>query len=160
MKRLFQLTFVTIISIAFHSCSKNKISSNNIISGSSQWTFKGITYGGLITTNDTNNIGLVIDVFKSTNGVSDSISITFWSHPTASATFTLNNGTLPKPDSNACTMLLNHSGDLYISTGKIGDKVNLRISGDTLTASFTNITILINDTSFVTETVSGILIKQ
>jgi hypothetical protein len=161
MKILSRLSLATILAIVFISCSKSHSNSNSGTSISSEWTFKGVTYKGLITSNDsTTNTGLVTDVLKSSNGTSDDISITFWSHPTSSATFTVNNGTLPKPDPATCTIVLSHAGNFYVSTDKAGDKVDLNISGDTLTASFKNITLIINDTSFVTGTVSGTLIKQ
>lgn len=160
MKKLFQIALIFITSVIFFNCNKSSTSTNNITSTSSQWTFKGITFRGLTTSNDSANIGLVRDVLKSENGGLDSISITFWSHPAVSATFTVNRGNLPQPDPVACTILVNHAGNMYVSTGKAGDKVDLKISGDTLTTTFTNVTVKINDTSFVTQTVSGTLIKK
>lgn len=161
MKKIFQITLVLITSIAFYSCSKNT-STKNTTSDSSQWTFKGVTYTGLATSYDTTDVDVnpVSDVLKSTNEVSDSISIIFWTHPTVSATFTVNSGNLPRPDPTTCTIWLYHAGDMYASTGKAGDSVDLKISGDTLTATFKNVTLIIGDTSFVTQTVSGTLIKK
>ena len=161
MKKLFQLVSIAIILITFYRCSKTSTNSNNIPPTSSQWTFKKITYQGVGTSYDT--IGTIppsSSVLKSSDSATDNIYVTFWVKPTDSGSFAVNRGNLPQPLPNTCTIALNHAGNVYFSTGKIGDKVDLKISGDTLTASFINITVEINDTSFATANVSGTLIKK
>jgi hypothetical protein len=160
-KKLFQLTLIAIILIAFYGCRKISTNSNNISPISSQWTFEKITYKGIGTSYDT--VGTnppSSSILKSSDSATDKISVTFWVKPKAGGTFVVNSGNLPQPLPNTCTIVLNHAGDIYFSTGKSGDKVDLAISGGTLTASFTNVTVEVTDTSFATTNVSGILIKK
>jgi hypothetical protein len=161
MKKLPSIFIIAIVSIIIQSCSKNNTSSNNnTLSDSSQWVFKGVTYTGVSTTYDTTSGTYLSGVLASTNNIADSISIVFYSHPSANGVYKLDNGTLPKPNPADCTIWVLHAGGTYVSTGAAGDSARLTVSNGKLTASFTNITTEIRDTSFVTATVSGTLIQQ
>ena len=144
MKSFFLTSLISISLIIFYGCSK---SSSTTTTSSSQWTLKGVKYTGLATVYDTSSS---LGTLTSADAAGHFVSVTFYTHPTSSSSFTETDGSIV--NSIDCLIDVYDGTNIFSSTGVTGDKVNLTISGGKLTASFTNVTVLYNSTS---STVSG-----
>jgi hypothetical protein len=158
MKKIIQHTVIGLIALAVCSCSKTSGSSNSSTTGPNQWTLKGTTYTGLsIGYNDTTS-GLGVLVSAAAGG--NTLTVIFYSHPATNGAFMVTNGGVTAPGTQCMIQVgvyKNNAYDIYTSTGKTGDQVNLTISGGKVKVSFTNITVSDNAT---TATVSGNLAQQ
>jgi hypothetical protein len=158
MKKLSLLVLIAITAIIFFGCSKSKTSPATAAS-STEWTLNGTTYKGLVTTyNDTTTgLGILVSVDPAGNY----LSVIFYSHPAANGTYTVTNGGVTSLDNTDCQIecgvYTGSASDIYTSTGKTGDQLNLSISGGKLKVSFTNITVAYNQTI---TTVSGTALQQ
>jgi hypothetical protein len=158
MKKIIQAAAIVLIALAICGCSKSSGSASSTTNGPSQWTLKGTTYTGLVTGYNDTSSGLGILVSAAAAG--NTLSIIFYSHPAANGAFMVTNGGVTAPGTQCMIQVgvyNNNTYDIFTSTGKTGDQVNLTISGGKIKVSFTNITVSDNTT---TSTVSGNLTQQ
>jgi hypothetical protein len=154
MRKLFFASLITFTCIIFYGCSK---SNKNASSASTEWTFNGNTYKGVITGYDSLS---AFPILSSKDSALNTIYLVFNSRPTANSTYTVVENVMDSATINPyVTISLGSatSNISYNSTGKTGDKVNVTITGGKLHAEFSNITIL--STVDIT-TVSGTLIQD
>jgi hypothetical protein len=137
MKKLFLLAMTAVL---FYGCSKNNSSSTTTPS-TTQWTLNGVTYKGVLTGyNDTSSgLGILVSVDAKGN----SLSVIFFSHPSADGTYVVTNGSAIPANSVYIQMYLYNgsAGEIYTSTGKAGDQLNLTITNAKIKVSFTGITL-------------------
>jgi hypothetical protein len=150
MKKLLLLILTIVTTILFYNCKKSETPTPT----SSQWTFKGITYKGLITGyDDTTSISFAHIV--SVDAASNSLSVNFYSHPVGNSDYTvINNSTLNTDTDCLVQVVVNNVS--YTSTGIGGGKVSVTISAGKLTATFNNIPVANGSTTL---NVSGTLIQ-
>ncbi len=137
MKKLFLLA---LIAVFFYGCSKSNSGSTTKPS-TSQWTLNGVTYKGVLTGyNDTSSgLGILVSVDAKGN----SLSVIFFSHPSADGTYVVTNGSAVPANSVYIQMYVYSGGTgvIYTSTGKTGDQLNLTITNEKVNVSFTDITM-------------------
>jgi small ligand-binding sensory domain FIST len=150
MKKLLILVLTIVTAILFYGCKKNE----TVAPTSSQWTFKGTAYQGIITSyDDTTSISFAHIV--SVDAASNSLSVNFYSHPAGNSDYTIiNNSTLTTDTDCLVQVVVNNVA--YTSTGVGGGKVSVTISGGKLTATFNNIPVANGSTTL---NVSGTLIQ-
>ena len=151
MKKLFLLAITAIL---FYGCSK---SNSKASSSSSQWTLNGVTYTGITTGYNDTTTGLGILVSVDAKG--NSLSVIFFSHPTANGTYVVTDES-PIPANSVTIQMYVYSGgsgEIYTSTGKTGDQLDLTITDEKVKVSFTDITLANGST---TATGSGTALQQ
>jgi hypothetical protein len=137
MKKLFLLALTAVL---FYGCSKSN-SGSTTTSSTSQWTLNGVTYKGVTTGyNDTSSgLGILVSVDAKGNF----LSVIFYSHPSASGTYVVTDGS-PIPANSVQIQMYVYTGSagvIYTSTGKTGDQLNLTITDEKVKVSFTDITL-------------------
>jgi hypothetical protein len=137
MKKLF---LFVITAMLFYGCSKSN-SGSTATSSTSQWTLNGVTYNGVTTGyNDTSSgLGILVSVDAKGN----SLSVIFFSHPSANGTYVVTDES-PIPANSVTIQMYVYSGgsgEIYTSTGKAGDQLNLTITNEKVKVSFTDITL-------------------
>jgi hypothetical protein len=97
-------------------------------------------------------------VLTSSDATGNNITVVFAFHPTAGA-YTVTNGSLTGAGSCLIStgVFTGTTYNLYTSTGKSGDQVNLTISGGKVTATFSNIAVADNSGA---PTVTGTLVQE
>jgi hypothetical protein len=154
MRKLFFASLIGFTSIIFYGCSK---SNSNASPASSQWTFNGNTYKGVITGYDSLS---AYPILSSKDSALNTIYLVFNSRPTANSTYTVVENVMDSATTNPYVTITLGSAVTnisYNSTGITGDKVNVTVTGGKLHAEFSNITIL--STVDIT-TVSGTLVQD
>src|SRR5450755_1807528 len=135
MKSPLLLISAAVICFAFLGCSKSNSPSNG-----TQWTLNGTTYKGLVTTYDTSS-GL--GILTSADATGNTITVTFYSHPMVNGSYVVK--APGSANTTECTIsvstYISGTSTIYTSPGKAGDMLNLTISSNKLTASFTDITV-------------------
>jgi hypothetical protein len=152
-----KLPFILLISfglIVFYSCSKSN--TNTSPPTSSNWTYDGITYEGVITQYDSTSF----PILNSKDTLGNLIYLVFNSAPTANSSYTVVENVV---DSVKTTPYVSisispaTSNVTFVSAGKVGDGVHVTIVDGKLHATFSDCTI----TNFTeTTTVSGTLIQN
>jgi hypothetical protein len=157
-KGLSVLVLIAGSSLLFAGCSKSNAASNTSTGGVNQWTLKGTTYKGLSSRYDDTSSALAI--LTSADAGGNLISVIFYSHPSASGTYTVTNGGISSAGAYCLIqefVYANNTSTIYSSTGKTGDMLNITITGGKLKVSFTNVTMSDNTT---TTTSSGTVAQQ
>jgi hypothetical protein len=137
MKKLFLLALTAAL---FCGCSKSN-SNSTATPSTSQWTLNGVTYNGITTgyNDTTSGLGILVSVDAKGN----SLSVIFFSHPSVNGTYVVTDES-PIP-ANSVTIQMyvynGSSGNIYTSTGKAGDQLNLTIADEKVKVSFTDITL-------------------
>jgi hypothetical protein len=153
MKKLFLLAIAAVL---FYGCSKSN-SGSSAKPSATQWTLYGVTYKGVTTGYNDTTTGLGILVSVDAKG--NSLSVIFFSHPTANGTYVVTDES-PTP-ANSVTIQMyvynGSSGEIYTSTGKTGDQLDLTIVNEKVKVSFTGITLANGST---TATGTGTAIQQ
>jgi hypothetical protein len=152
---MIRLIFPVLAAISlfnFYGCSKGSKPSN-ITPASTQWTLKGTSYSGLVTTYDDTSSSA--GILASADAGGDFVTVTFYSHPASNETFTVTNGS--SANNNDCLITVGNPNDVYNSSGQNGNTVILTITGGKLKASFTNIAVTNGTNSTI---VSGTVIQQ
>jgi hypothetical protein len=151
MKKLFLLAIAAVL---LYGCSK---SNSGTSSSTSQWTLNGVTYKGITTGYNDTTTGLGILVSVDAKG--NTLNVIFFSHPSANGTYVVTDES-PTP-ANSVTIQMyvynGSSGEIYTSTGKAGDQLDLTITNDKVKVSFTDITLANGST---TATGSGTALQQ
>ncbi len=154
MRKLFFIVPVFFALVVFSSCSKSK--TNTSPPASTNWTYDGITYEGVVTLYDSTSF----PILNSKDTLGNLIYLVFNSPPTANSSYTVvENVTDSAKTSPYVSISINPatSNVSYISTGKVGDAVDVTIVDGKLHATFSECTI----TNFTeTTTVSGTLIQN
>jgi hypothetical protein len=116
-----------------------------------------VTYTGITTGYNDTTTGLGILVSVDAKG--NSLNVIFFSHPSANGTYVITDES-PTP-ANSVTIQMyvynGSSGEIYTSTGKAGDQLDLTITNDKVKVSFTDITLANGST---TATGSGTALQQ
>ena len=154
MRKLLFTLLVFFTLIIFFSCSKSN--TNTSPPASTNWTYDGITYEGIITQYDSTSF----PILNSKDTLGNLIYLVFNSAPTANSSYTVVENV---SDSVKTTPYVSisispaTSNVTFISTGKVGDGVHVTIVDGKLHATFSDCTI----TNFTeTTTVSGTLIQN
>jgi hypothetical protein len=138
-KGTMPILLLVLITSLFYGCSKSN-SNSTAASSTSQWTLNGTTYKGVTTGYNDTTTGLGILVSVDAKG--DYLSVIFYSHPLASGTYIVTDGS---PASNTVQIQMyvysGGAGQIYTSTGKTGDQLDLTVSGGKIKVSFTDITL-------------------
>jgi hypothetical protein len=142
------------IALALYGCSKS--SGGATTSSPSEWSLNSTNYkGDSAVYNATSGLG----VLTSADAAGNTITVIFYSHPTANGTYTVTGegGTSAGLycEINVQTYTPGTS-TIYISTGKSGDEVDVTVSGGKITASFKDITVAYGST---TATSSGNVVQ-
>jgi N-acetylglutamate synthase/N-acetylornithine aminotransferase len=152
-KLLFVVSFFSAL-VVFYSCSKSN--TNTSPPASTNWTYDGITYEGYITQYDSASF----PILNSKDTLGNLIYLVFNSAPTANSSYTVvETVTDSVKTSPYVSISINPatSNVSFISTGKVGDAVDITIVDGKLHATFSDCTI----TNFTeTTTVSGTLIQH
>jgi hypothetical protein len=153
MKQLFLLALTASL---FYGCSKSN-SGSTAAPSATQWTLNGVTYNGVTTGyNDTSSgLGILVSVDAKGNY----LSVIFYSHPSASGTYVVTDGS-PFPANSVQIQMYVYTGsagEIYTSTGKAGDQLDLTVTGGKVKVSFTGITLSYGST---TTTGSGTALQQ
>ena len=140
----------------FYGCSKSN-SNSSATPSTTQWTLNGVTYKGVTTgyTDTTSGLGILVSVDAKGN----SLSVIFFSHPSANGTYVVTDES-PTPANSVTIQMYVYSGgagEIYTSTGKTGDQLNLTITDEKVKVSFTDITLANGST---TGTGSGTALQQ
>jgi hypothetical protein len=153
---MIKLLLLAITAVLFYGCSKTN-SGSTATPSTSQWTLNGVTYNGIITGYNDTSSGLGILVSADAKG--NSLSVIFFSHPSVNGTYVVTDES-PVP-ANSVTIQMyvynGSSGEIYTSTGKAGDQLNLTIIDEKVKVSFTDITLANGST---TATGSGTALQQ
>jgi hypothetical protein len=137
MKKLFLLAITAVL---FYGCSKSN-SGSSATPSTTQWTLNGVTYKGVTTGyNDTSSgLGILVSVDAKGNY----LSVIFFSHPSASGTYVVTDGS-PIPANSVQIQMYVYTGTagkIYTSTGKTGDQLDLTITNQKVKVAFTGITL-------------------
>ncbi len=146
MKISITAILIAFFSLCLFSCNKTDPATNTATS--TQWTIDGTTHKGIAT------YFITTDLF-SADSVSNTIHVYFSTLPPANGTYTV---TALPPGSGQCIVgadLVN--SDSYTSVGVPGDKVTVTVTGNKITAGFSNITISDGTT---TKKVSGTIVQN
>jgi len=154
MKKLLFIVSLFFALVIFNSCSKSN--TNTTPPASSNWTYDGITYVGVLTQYDSTSF----PILNSKDTLGNLIFLVFNSAPTANSSYTVvENVTDSAKTSPYVSISISPatSNVSFIATGKVGDGVHVTIVNGKLHATFSECTI----TNFTeTTTVSGTLIQN
>ena len=154
------LALALIISPAFYSCKKSNADSTK--PPATTWTLKGISYTGDSSYSSTGDAGTRYpgkgDVGSLDSGEVDQIDLFFANTHPASGTYAviIADGLTPLSSTDVSIVVTTvhgnaqrPGGSYFYSTGATDDTVNISVSGNTLTASFANISLMENDQPIV-----------
>ena len=146
---IFLVSFVVLI---FNSCSKSNTTSPP---ASTNWTYDGVTYEGVITQYDSSTF----PILNSKDTLGNLIYLVFNSAPTANSSYTVVENVVDSVKTTpyvSITISPATSNVSYVSTGNVGDGVHVTIVNGKLHATFSDCTI----TNFTeVTTISGTLIQ-
>ncbi len=154
MRKLLFVVSVFLMLVVFFGCSKSN--TNTTPPTSTNWTYDGVTYEGVLTEYDSTSF----PILNSKDTLGNLIYLVFNSAPTANSSYTVVENvtdsvkTTPYVSISISPATSNVS---FISTGKVGDGVHVTIVNGKVHATFSDCTI-----SNFTETtlVSGTLIQN
>lgn len=143
MQKIFLLALTACL---LFGCSKSN-SGSTATTASTQWTLNGVTYKGISTGYNDTTTGLGILVSVDAKG--NYLSVIFYSHPSANGTYVVTNGSPYPANSVEIQMYVYNgsTGEIYSSTGKTGDQLNLTITGGKIKVSFTDVTMSYGSTT-------------
>ena len=153
MKQLFLLALTASL---FYGCGKSN-SGSTTKPAATQWTLNGVTYNGVTTGYNDTTTGL--GVLVSVDAKGNYLSVIFFSHPSASGTYVVTDGSAIPNNSVQIQMYVytGSAGEIYTSTGKAGDQLDLTVTNGKLKVSFTGITLSYGSG---TATGSGTVLQQ
>lgn len=154
MRKLLFIVSVFFAIVVFYSCSKSN--TNTSPPASSNWTYDGNTYEGVVTLYDSTTF----PILNSKDTLGNLIYLVFNSAPTANSSYTVvENVTDSAKTSPYVSISISPatSNVTYVSLGKVGDGVHVTIVNGKVHATFSDCTI----TNFTDTTlVSGTLIQN
>jgi hypothetical protein len=175
MKAFSLRTLALIILLAFYSCKKSNAGPTPAKPHATTWTLNGVSYIGDSSYSIIGGQGIPIwgegDVGSLDSGEVDQIDLYFDNPHPANGTYTVINGDditngLTHPNSTQVGIVVTTAhgnaqrpgGSYLYSTGTTGDTVNISVSGNTITASFANISVTENNQPI--EKVSGTIVAK
>ncbi len=154
MRKLFFIVSVFFSIAVFYSCSKSNTNTSPPVT--TNWTYNGITYEGVVTLYDSTTF----PILNSKDTLGNLIYLIFNSAPTANSSYTVVENVTDSAKTNPyVTISISPatSNVNYVSIGKVGDGVHVTIVNGKLHATFSDCTIT-NSTD--TTLVSGTLIQN